>query len=425
MKKLGDDAVAELKSQINPKVLRTMERSGLLREIDQGEQLRPFTLLKGHKFQGYELSSIRFLLNAMAYRQGMHDEGADDFLMNTVQYLHLPVMAVIHPKLDAVSIISDLVKDRFEASKNKLVRDTCNAAYFVEDMHKKHLEESGGHMNWLMQLASLHVPMAIALGKDRGEALAFLENSIRDGVRDLSWVYGKTDGMADGLLDHYLIAYPDLWPRFRRKASSFLGAPMIRDINRGRRVAVASTLDLPKPEFRKDPMVYRGPAGKSMVRVPNKRFPESLSTFVLDYLSGIDPDVLSANHLLLDGTRSRPWLKRAVDIDSRMDLVELLIKHGVDHPAIGRISDLSSKLSDEGCKDAIMGYLRRGSRVRQQTAKAALEGRPGLFGWALEQCASNAGMVRRLSDIAEIPHGSVEKMTSLTRRKLLTHELGI
>lgn len=350
-----------------------------------------------------------FILNYERFSAGLlSDDQADKFLCETLVQLRVAHMRVIHPQLDIESMIQHLVSECQKKTSNR-VRDDLIARKMAFGVVMNGNTESFDFLKYLLVNEATKIsPMAIALGQSKELALRLLKELIDESL-DL---HGITNDLLPhirtGILHNFLIAYPELWDQTNTEPYHFLGALMIYLVPG--RVSVDKT-------------VTEGPAGKSLILNPGSHIPLGLIECTLDYLVGIDPDVLDARHLLREGTRSVVWLDRCPNLEQGLPILERLLAHGLVHPAIERIEDVVAKLSEAGKRSAMMCYA-EGGAIPDEMAKAIVEASPGSYDHAFER-AEEFPSLQRLANLKWPSDEQFLTLSPLNKRRLLEGDLGI
>lgn len=343
----------------------------------------------------------KFIYDYDHYLDGqLSDEDFDEQLFQALDEVSLPLMRVIHPRLDADTLIHQLVEQRYSLTQSADLRQR------VDWLRRYDLTPAKDYeivipFSLLHRMAAIRMPMAIALGRPLEQSAETLREAISREVDQLfdNLEIRHRERMKSGFFDHFLIGYPELWPRYGVTASHFLGASMLDGDQRAKGV-------------------YRGPAGKSMVRGSRRRYPEQLSRLCLNYLTRLDPSVLDARHIVLDGSRSKVWVQHARGLEEEVDRVRKLICAGIDHPALERLPNLVGMFDQSTREAALRIYLVSGGRVKQRLAEKILEQHPQMREWAFGLCRGHRQLAR-LNAMAPLTKEQLGMVSQLNRRRLL------
>ncbi len=167
-----------------------------------------------------------------------------------------------------------------------------------------------------------------------------------------------------------------------------------------------------------------GKAGTPLIGKGGERYKPELSGFVLDYLQALDPSVLDARHLLLDGSRSQAWIDRCPNLENGLDVLSRLCHYGVTHPALKRIKSVASRLPEDGQKGLVRQYLDHGSAVTERLTQAILQAKPEPYDWAFDQCSGYAA-VARLAKIRRLTGEQIGRLEPSVKRRLLEGDLWV
>lgn len=336
----------------------------------------------------------------------LSDEDFDEQLFQALDEVSLPLMRVIHPLLDAGTLIRRLVEKRYNLTQSADLRQRVDWLRNYALVPAKDYEIVIP-FSLLHRMAAIRMPLAVALGRPLKQGAETLREAIR---REVDLLFdnleaGNRERMKTGFFDHFLIGYPELWPHYGVTASHFLGASMLDGDQRAKGV-------------------YRGPAGKSMVRSSRRRYPEQLSRLCLNYLTLLDPSVLDARHIVLDGSRSRAWVRHARGLEGEVDQVRKLICAGIDHPALERLPNLVGMLDQATRETALRLYLASGSKAKRRLASQILEQHPVMGEWAFALCRGHRQLAR-LNAVAPLTKAQLGVVSPLNRRWLLAMALEV
>ena len=368
-----------------------------------------------------------FILNYQLFSDGLLTEDqADKFLHDTLLGLRVTHLKVIHPKLDVDGMIRRLANDRFEKTRDQKLKDLL--ARKLDPLWQPAGEGASGSelarqrvfssfdllKRYLIEMATQDFPMAVALGMPKDAALKHLSDLISDSLNALEITDERCPHIRTGFLHHFLIAYPDLWNKANTEPYHFLGELMVH-MAPGRGMAA-------------DKAVVDSQAGKSLIRQPGNAIPRDLMEYTLDYLAGIDPDVLDAKHLLREGTRSEAWLDRCPNLEQGLPTLERLLSYGVWHPALERLDSSGGAvwgaLSEEGRRDAILCYAKEPGIVPRPIAKCIVDTDPHAYDQVLDQLKKFPS-IQRLTDLKWPSDEQMLKLSPKNKRLLLEGDLGI
>lgn len=380
-----------------------------------------------------------YLIGYSEFIQGkLSDEALDDFLAITLSGYIAQEIGVVHHKVDISSFLQSVVPARVKSTSNEELLKRYELAVSIEDFEVD-FKSRHGFLLQLSELASVLLHVSVQLGMDKIKALKFLWKSIDNSFErgfdemidhecgDIQIKFNKFSGAyrvlrhdvscldrlkeiyRKSIIDRFLISYPEIWGEAGRSATDFLGLKIINEKD---------------GVVEKDRLVYRSQHGKCMFDAQSKKANETYHSIVIDYLAGIDDDVLSADNLLLDGSTRRAWVIRCRNPESRMDLLEELLRAGIHHPALKAIDRLGTRLSESACKDAVGDYLVHGGRVKARTARSALEDDIELHQWAYQRCRT-ANHLLRLGAVSPLSAQQIGALSNSLKRGMLSHDIGI
>lgn len=351
-----------------------------------------------------------FVLNYERHLDGLLDyEQLDRFVDILYDKVEIPYLKAVHPQLDIDAMVAGLLRERRCNTQQGHLLDRINMHGRLPSWKKMRQVRSDPRAAILVMVIQ-RAPLAIAMGHSKEVVLEHLIQELEKAVAELDVHPALKRPLRDRFLDHFLIGYPELWSLVGAHASRFLGEPMIKNyIGHG---------------FSADRAVVTGKAGKPLIRIGGQHYSQEMAVLFLDYLQTLDPSVLDAQHLLLDGSRSHAWLERGSNLESRIDILEQLTKYGIVHPALKRIEGLAGRLSEEGQQSVITEYLRRGSRVTEKLARAIIGIQPELHDWALGNCSGYASVLR-LAQIRALSAEQIGDLPNGIKRKLLEVDLGV
>ena len=350
-----------------------------------------------------------FVLNYERHMAGLLDcEQLDRFVEILLEKVEIPYLKAVHPQLDIDVLVAGLLRERRCNTQQCHLLDKINMHGRLPSW-KKVRQVGSDPRTAILSMVTQRAPLAIAMGHSKEVVLEHLIQELEKAVLQLDVPPALKRPLRDRYLDHFLIGYPELWHLVGTDGSRFLGEPMIKNHIGG--------------GFSADRAVVSGKSGKPLIRKGGHRYSQEMAAFFLDYLQKLDPSVLDAQHLLLDGSRSHAWLERCLNLESRIDILERLTNYGIAHPALKRIEGLAGKLSEEGRQSVITEYLRRGSRVTEKLARDIIEIQPELHNWALGYCSSYVA-VSRLAQIRVLSAEQIGDLPNSIKRKLLEADLG-
>lgn len=351
-----------------------------------------------------------FVLNYERHMNGLLDyEQLDRFVDILLDKVEIPYLKAVHPLLDIDAMVAGLLRERRCNTQQGHLLDRINMHGRLPSW-KKMRQVRGDPRAAILVMVTQRAPLAVAMGYSKEVVLEHLIQELEKAVAELDVHPALKRPLRERYLDHFLIGYPELWCLVGANASRFLGEPMIKNyIGDG---------------FSADRAVVAGKAGKPLIRKGGQHYSQEMAVLFLDYLQTLDPSVLDAQHLLLDGSRSHAWLERCSNLESGLDILERLMIYGIAHPALKRIEGLGRALSDEGRQSVIKEYLRRGSRVTEKLARAIIEIQPDLHDWALGQCSSYFA-VSRLAQIRVLSSEQIGDLPNGIKRKLLEADFGV
>jgi len=349
-----------------------------------------------------------FVLNYERHLDGLLDEDQlDRFVGILLDRIEIPYLKAVHPQADIEGLFTALLRDRRCYSRESYLVDRINRYGRLPSWRRA---RKGDPRSPIMDLVLRDGPFAIALGHSPTVVLEQLQQELWKAVLDLDVHPAREQHLFDRYLDHFLIGYPDLWPVVGANAARFLGAPMIKQFA--------------GDGFSADKSVINGNAGKPLVRKGGEHYEQDLSGFVLDYLSSLDPAVLDAQHLLLDGSRSQAWLDRCQNLEEGLGTLSRLSHYGVPHPALKKIMQVAVRLPEEGQKGLVKQYLDHGSSINEKLTQTIFQAKPELYDWAFEQCRGYAA-VARLTKIQGLTSEQVGRLEPGIKRRLLEDDMGI
>ncbi len=356
-------------------------------------------------------AGVGFILNYQRFSEGLlTDDQADKLLIDTLKHLRVAHLKVIHPKLDIDGMVMHLVRERFDKTGNQELKELCIQKRDPEPLHPRNTEFFELLKGVLVTHATKIAPMAIALGQSKDLVLKHLKGVIDESLTALDITPERCPHIRMGFLHHFLIAYPELWSQENVEPYHFLGEPMIHTAP-GRGMCV-------------DKEVAWGEAGKSLIRHPGGQIPRKLVEFTLDYLTDIDADVLDARHLLREGTRSAAWLDRCPNLEEGLPIIERLLSYGVVHPALERIEDVVSKLSEAGKRAALLCYAKDANAIPVEMALAIVDTAPEAYDQAFA-LVKKFQDIHRLADLKWPSDEQLLKLSPKNKRLLLEGDLGI
>lgn len=351
-----------------------------------------------------------FVLNYERHLNGLLDyEQLDRFVDILLDKVEIPYLKAVHPQLDIDAMVAGLLRERRCNTQQSHLLDRINMHGRLPSWKKMRQVRSDPRAAILVMVKQ-RAPLAIAIGHSKEVVFEHLIQELEKAVAELDVHPALKRPLSDRYLDHFLIGYPEMWHQVGADASRFLGEPMIKNyIGDG---------------FSADRAVVTGKAGKPLIRKGGQHYSQEMAVLFLDYLQTLDPTILNAQHLLLDGSRSHAWLERCSNLESGLDILERLMIYGIAHPALKRLEGIGGKLSEEGRRSVIKEYLRRGSRVTETLARAIIEIQPELHGWALGYCSGYAA-VSRLAQIRALTAEQICGLPNSIKRKLLEADLGV
>ncbi|VXD00358.1 conserved hypothetical protein [Pseudomonas sp. 9AZ] len=358
----------------------------------------------------HALDGSDFLQDYQLFSEGkLTGDQADQLLRDTLRRQHIAHMRVVHPQLDIEAMVMHLARDRCERKSNQALKAFCTWHREFQPLRLVDTQAFDPLKGTLVIHATKTVPLAIALGQPKDVALKHLVKTIDEGLNALEFTADRYPHIRTGFLHHFLIAYPELWRQTNTEPYHFLGEPMIRI--------------MPGGGMRPDRAVIEGPAGKSLIRCPGW-IPLELIFFTLDYLVGIDSDVLDAKHLLREGTRSEVWLDRCPNLEEGLPIIERLLACGVVHPAIERIEGIAAKLSEAGKRAALLCYAKGSDAISSELAQAIVEVSPESYDQVFVQ-VKKFPYLQRLTNLKWPSDEQLLKLSPKTKRLLLEGDLGI
>jgi len=351
-----------------------------------------------------------FLLNYQLFSEGkLTDDQADQLLRETLNHQHIAHIKIFHPQLDVEAMVMHLVRERCENTSCQALKELCARKREFEPLRSVDIQGLDQLKAVLVIHATKIVPMAIALGQPKDVALKHLVKTIDESLNALGITADRYPHIRTGLLHHFLIAYPQLWGQTNTEAYHFLGERMIQM--------------MPGRGMSPDKAVIEGPAGKSLIRHPGG-IPRELIYFTLDYLVGIDSDVLDAKHLLREGTRSEVWLDRCLNLEEGLPIIEFLLAYGVVHPAIERIDGVVAKLSEAGKLAALLCYANDVDALPVEMAQAIVDTAPEAYDQAFAK-VEKFPSIQLLADLKWPSNEQMLKLSPENKRLLLEGDLGI
>lgn len=358
----------------------------------------------------HALDGSDFLLDYQLFSEGkLTDDQADQLLRETLRRQYIAHMRVVHPQLDIEAMVMHLVRERCQKTSDQALKAFCARQREFQPLPPAELQVFHRLESTLELHASRTVPMAIALGQPKDVALKHLVKTIDESLNALKFTADRYPHIRTGFLHHFLIAYPELWHQTNTEPYHFLGEPMI--------------YMMPGGCMRPDRAVIEGPAGKSIIRSSGE-IPLELIFFTLDYLVGIDSDVLDAKHLLREGTRSEVWLDRCPNLEEGLPIIERLLACGVVHPAIERIEGVAEKLSEVGKRAALRCYVKGSDAISCELAQAIVEASPETYDQVFAQ-VKQFPSIKRLTNLKWPSDEQLLKLSPKTKRLLLEGDLGI
>ncbi len=349
-----------------------------------------------------------FVLNYERHLAGvMNEEQLDHFVGILLDNFQLPYLKAVHPEADIEAHFSALLRERRKNTRSSYLQGRLDQYGRLPSWRRA---RKGDPRYPIHDLVMRDATFSIALGHSPEVVLEQLQQELWKAVLALDVHPSREQPIFDRYLDNFLIGYPDLWHLVGADASRFLGSPMIKQ--------------LAGHGFSADKSVINGKSGNPLIGKGGERLEQELSGFALDYLSAIDPSVLDAKHLLLDGSRSHAWLDRCPNLEEGFDVLSSLLHYGVPHPAMKRIKSVATQLPDEGQKGLIKQYLNHGSAVTERLTQAVFQARPELCDWAFEQCHGYAAVVR-LAKIKRLTGEQIGKLEPSVKRRLLERDFGV
>ncbi|MWV14175.1 hypothetical protein F3I62_18905 [Pseudomonas sp. R-28-1W-6] len=349
-----------------------------------------------------------FILNLERHLAGDLDEDQlDNFVSILLDNAQIPYLKAVHPKADIEGHFTALLRERRNNSRSSYLQGRLDQYGRLPSWRRV---RKGDPRYPIHDLVMRDGPFSIALGHKPAVVLEQLQQELWKAVLALDVHPSREQPLFDRYLDNFLIGYPELWPVVGADASRFLGSPMLKQFAH--------------EGFSADKSVINGHSGNPLVGKGGERREQELSGFVLDYLSAIDPDVLDAKHLLLDGSRSHAWLDRCPNLEDGLDLLSQLCHYGVPHPALKRIKQVATRLPEEGQKGLVQQYLDHGSAVTERLTQAIFQAQPELYDWALEQCHGYTA-VKRLAKIKRLSGEQIGRLEPEVKRRLLEGDLGV
>lgn len=358
----------------------------------------------------HALDGSDFLLDYQLFSEGkLTDDQADQLLWATLRRQHITHMRVVHPQLDIEAMVMHLARERCEKTSDQALKAFCADQREHQPLRPVEAQAFDRLKGTLVMQATQIVPLAIALGQPKDVALKHLVKTIDESLNALEFTADRYPHTRTGFLHHFLIAYPELWRHTNTEPYHFLGEPMIHM--------------MPGGGMRPDRAVIDGPAGKSLIR-SSSGIPPELIFFTLDYLVGIDSDVLDAKHLLREGTRSDVWLDRCPNLEEGLLIIERLLACGVVHPAIERIEGVAAKLSEVGKRAALLCYAKGSDAISIELALAIVEASPESYDQVFVQVKKFPSL-QRLTNLKWPSDEQLLKLSPKTKRLLLEGDLGI
>lgn len=349
-----------------------------------------------------------FILNYERYLDGQLDEEQlDRFVCILLDNLQLPYLKAVHPQSDIEGVFTALLRDRRCNTRSSRLYDKINRYGRLPSWRRA---RKGNPRYPIHDLVLRNGPFAIALGHSPEVVLEQLQQELWKAVFALDVHPSREQPLFDRYLDNFLICYPELWPALGADASRFLGSPLLKQFA-GEGVSA-------------DKSVVNGKAGIPLIGKGGERYKQELSGFVLDYLQTLDPSVLDARRLLLDGSRSQAWIDRCPNLEDGIDMLSRLCHYGVTHPALKRIKSVASRLPEDGQKGLVRQYLDHGSAATERLTQAILQAKPELYDWAFDQCSGYAA-IARLAKIRRLTGEQIGRLEPSVRRRLLEGDLGV
>ena len=390
----------DIKQPTKPYTREAMEQSIRQKDENGAYKYSVFNAIDGSDFvQDYQLFS----------EGKFTDDQADQLLRGILLYQRIAYMRVVHPQLDIEAMVMHLVRERCEKTSDQALKACCTLLRKFQSLHPIDTQSFDRLKGTLVSHATHVVPLTIALGQPKHVALKHLVKTIDEGLTALKYTDDRYPHIRTGFLHHFLIAYPELWRQANAEPYHFLGEPMI--------------YMMPGGGMRPDRDVIEGPAGKSLIR-SSGGIPLELIFFTLDYLVGIDSDVVDAKHLLREGTRSEVWLDRCPNLEEGLPIIERLLACGVVHPAIERIEGVAEKLSEVGKRAALRCYVKGSDAISCELAQAIVEVSPESYDQVFAQVKKFPSL-QRLSNLKWPSDEQLQKLSPKTKRLLLEGDLGI
>lgn len=357
----------------------------------------------------HALDGSDFLLDYQLFSEGkLTDDQADELLSETLHRQYIAHMRVVHPQLDIEAMVMHLARERCEKTSDQALKRACASRREFRPLPHAELQVFYRLETTLELHASRTVPMAIALGQPKDAALNHLVKTIDESLDALEFTADRYPHIRTGFLHHFLIAYPELWRQTNTEPYHFLGEPMIHM--------------MPGGGTRPDRAVIAGSAGKSLIRSSGGIL--ELIFFTLDYLIGIDSDVLDAKHLLREGSRSKVWLDRCPNLEEGLPIIERLLACGVVHPAIERIEGVAAKLSEVGKRAVLLCYAKGSDAISIELAQAIVEASPESYDQVFVQ-VKKFPYLQRLTNLKWPSDEQLLKLSLKNKRMLLEGDLGI
>lgn len=348
-----------------------------------------------------------FVLNLERHMAGdLDEEQLDHFVSILLDNAQIPYLKAVHPQADIEGHFTALLRDRRRNSRSSYLQGRLDQYGRLPSWRRA---RKGDPRYPIHDLVMRDATFSIALGHSPEVVLEQLQQELWKAVLALDVHLSREQPIFDRFLDNFLIGHPDLWHLVGADASRFLGSLLLKQLA-GEGVSA-------------DKSVINGKSGRSLIRSGGERIEQELSGFILDYLSAIDPSVLDAKHLLLDGSRSQAWLDRCPNLESRLDLLSQLCHYGVPHPALKRIKQVATRLPDEGQKGLVRQYLEHGSAATERLTQAIFQARPELHEWAFEQCSGYAA-IARLAKIKRLSGEQIGRLEPSVKRQLLEEDIG-
>lgn len=357
----------------------------------------------------HALDGSDFLLDYQLFSEGkLTDDKADQLLWATLRRQHIAHMRVVHPQLDIEAMVMHLARERCEKTSDQALKAFCARQREFQPLRPVETQAFDRLRRTLVMHATQTVPLAIALGQPKDVALKHLVKTIDESLNALEFTADRYPHIRTGFLHHFLIAYPEFWHQTNTEPCHFLGESMIHM--------------LPGGGMRPDRAVIEGLAGQSII--PSSGGFLELTFFTLDYLAGIDSDVLDAKHLLREGTRSELWLDRCPNPEEGLPIIERLLACGVVHPAIERIEGVAEKLSEVGKRAALRCYVKGSDAISSELAQAIVEASPESYDQVFAQVKQFPSLMR-LTNLKWPSDEQLLKLSPKTKRLLLEGDLGV